>query len=306
MSEATQVPGPPSQAGGGSSLKQARLAQGMTLEGLASMLKVTPAKLEALEEGRYQDLPDAAFARALAMTVCRVLKIDSAAVLATLPAARPSNLQTSDQREVPFDASRTKLRLNMDLSPSRSRWPSTVPLQWIAPLLVLAAAMGVYLWPDEVRWPDAWSVGRALPASEPSVSPPPPVEVVPAPVATPAPVPSESITSTVPALPADTFLPEVVTSPSAMPEPVAVAASESASAPLVMVATEPSWVEVRDASGKRLIGRRIEAGETVTLDGTPPLALRIGNAGGLQVSYLGHAVELAAFTRNNVAKLELK
>ena len=31
---------------------------------------------EALEAGRYHELPDTTFARALAKTVCRVLKID--------------------------------------------------------------------------------------------------------------------------------------------------------------------------------------------------------------------------------------
>ncbi|MFX5005300.1 helix-turn-helix domain-containing protein, partial [Acinetobacter baumannii] len=66
----------------------------MSLDALAMILKVTPAKLAALEEGHLDQLPDANFARALAQTICRALKIDAAPVLAALPAARPSPLGT--------------------------------------------------------------------------------------------------------------------------------------------------------------------------------------------------------------------
>jgi len=78
----------------GEALRVAREAQGLTLEGLAANIKVAPAKLEALEQGRYDQLPDASFTRALAMTVCRSLKLDPAGVLAALPAASPVSLAT--------------------------------------------------------------------------------------------------------------------------------------------------------------------------------------------------------------------
>ena len=68
----------------GELLRAAREAQGLSLDHLAATLKVTPAKLAALEDGRLDQLPDAAFARALAQTMCRVLKIDAAAVLAEI------------------------------------------------------------------------------------------------------------------------------------------------------------------------------------------------------------------------------
>ena len=81
--------------GAGEILRLAREAQHMTLEGLASTIKVTPAKLEALEQGQYDRLPDANFTRALAMTVCRALKLDPTEVLAALPAARRASRGTS-------------------------------------------------------------------------------------------------------------------------------------------------------------------------------------------------------------------
>jgi cytoskeleton protein RodZ len=50
----------------------------------------------------------------------------------------------------------------------------------------------------------------------------------------------------------------------------------------------------------------LTAGESVGLDGAPPLRLRIGNAARTRVVFRGQPAELAAFTRDNVARLELK
>jgi len=66
-------------------LRQAREAAGMDIAALAASLKVTIPKLQALEEDDYASLPDAVFARALASSICRTLKIDPAPVLERLP-----------------------------------------------------------------------------------------------------------------------------------------------------------------------------------------------------------------------------
>ena len=57
----------------GALLRAARQQQGLHIAALAASIKVTPAKLEALESGRIQELPDATFTRALALTVCPVI-----------------------------------------------------------------------------------------------------------------------------------------------------------------------------------------------------------------------------------------
>ena len=93
MSETMHTGGPPQQpppleqAGpsAGVLLRQAREAAGMDIAALAASLKVTIPKLQALEEDDYASLPDAVFARALASSICRTLKIDPAPVLERLP-----------------------------------------------------------------------------------------------------------------------------------------------------------------------------------------------------------------------------
>jgi cytoskeleton protein RodZ len=89
----------------------------------------------------------------------------------------------------------------------------------------------------------------------------------------------------------------------AMPEP---AASALGTGPLQMKATEPSWVEVVDSRSQILLSRVLQPGETVVLDGAMPLRVKVGNSAGTQLSFKGVPVDLAAATRDNVARLELK
>lgn len=316
MTESVSPSSSPSSHGG-SPLQRARIEQGLSLESLAAQIKVTPAKLDALEAGRYQELPDPAFARALAMTVCRALKIDPAPVMATLPAARPVSLAASETREVPFEASKTRLRLNMDRSPSFP-WAALWAPRFLAPLLVLLAAVAVYFWPDSIDWPSLRStpppsvvvevpvqpsVGQA--AVLPSALPSPPASAVadslPAPGGESASAPSVTSGDVVagPTAQGAAAAPISAASALAMPPP-------KAEGTVVLASTEAAWVEVRDARGRRLLSRQLAAGETVGLDGLAPLSVRVGNATAVRLTYRGDPVELAAFTRNNVARLELK
>ncbi|MBC7941653.1 MAG: helix-turn-helix domain-containing protein, partial [Chitinophagaceae bacterium] len=70
----------------GALLRSARERQGLHIAALAAAIKVAPRKLDALENNRWHELPDATFTRALAQTVCRSLKIDAKQVLDLLPA----------------------------------------------------------------------------------------------------------------------------------------------------------------------------------------------------------------------------
>ncbi|MFN7726184.1 MAG: helix-turn-helix domain-containing protein [Rubrivivax sp.] len=80
----------PTTAGG--LIRAARERQGLHIAALATAIKVSPRKLDALENDRYAELPDATFTRALAQTVCKTLKLPAGPVLALLPAAESSAL----------------------------------------------------------------------------------------------------------------------------------------------------------------------------------------------------------------------
>jgi cytoskeleton protein RodZ len=76
--------------------------------------------------------------------------------------------------------------------------------------------------------------------------------------------------------------------------------------PLQVVATADSWVEVVDAHGRTLLSRTVVAGESVGLDGAMPMRIKVGNVSGTHLKLRGDNVDLTPWTRDNVARLELK
>lgn len=288
---------------GGQLLKQMRLAQGLDLEVLASMIKVTPAKLDALESGRYHELPDAAFTRALAMTVCRVLKADPAAVLASMPQAQRVSLSASEPSQVPFKARRA--RLNLDV-PAALPWRELMSSRWMVPAGVLLAAAALYFLPEDL--------GSLLPTGEPdqaaaAVAASAPELEMPEPVAASAP---EALVEPVDAasapldVAASTAGAALTGSSPVQASALAPAGYTPSGSALVLNVTESSWVEVRDADGVKVLSRHVTPGETVGVDGSAPLSVKVGNVAGVSMVYKGQAVDLSGFTKSNVARLELK
>lgn len=134
---------PPPQATAGALLRQYREAHGLQLDTLAQALRVAPAKLAALEADRLSDLPDAMFARALTLAVCRQLKTDAAPVLALLPGQDVSRLAAKNERGLDFPLERPSL-LPQSSFVVVSRW--LTPVRWLA-LAIFALALVMGVWP---------------------------------------------------------------------------------------------------------------------------------------------------------------
>ncbi|HEX7439823.1 MAG TPA: helix-turn-helix domain-containing protein [Caldimonas sp.] len=287
MSEATADPMPLSAMTAGRLLREARQAQGLHIAALASAIKVAPRKLELLEADRFDELPDATFTRALAQTVCRSLKVDAAPVLALLPRPSGNRLgQVSEGLNTPF----------------RERPGRLVPSDWTSlgrpgvwgPALVLLTAAAVYFMPSGLFQNSATRVR-------------PPVDSAASAAALATPVvragsaaePTAVAASSVPAVVLEAALP--------LPAPPPLAAPADAPPKLLQLhAVAGSWIEVVDGRGRALLSRLINPGENVELDGAVPLKVKIGNAAGTEVIFRGQVLELAPFTRDNMARLELK
>ena len=276
----------------GGLLRQARQAQGLHVAALAAAIKVAPRKLELLETDQFDQLPDATFTRALAQTICRTLKIDAAPILALLPPPKGHRLeQVAEGLNTPF----RERPGNM----APKEWANAGnPALWIVAVIALLT-LAVYAVPASWLPFSNAAVTRVRPP-EPAATPaalPTPATALPvaAPAPLSAPAPAEVAASGAPA--ADL--------PAAMAEPDAVTAA-AASGVLQFSASAQSWVEVIDARGQSLIARVLEPGESVGLDGVMPLKVRIGNAAGTQLVFRGQPLALAAYTRDNVARLELK
>jgi cytoskeleton protein RodZ len=314
MSDAAVAPSSAAAATAGRLLREAREKQGLHIAALAAAIKVSPKKLELLETDRFSELPDATFTRALAQTVCRALKVDPAEVMRLLPPPVGHRLeQVGEGLNTPF-RERPGALVQRDWSKLAAS-----PLSWLTLLLVLGAIVVYFLPPTIV----GMATGRGRPASAAAAATP--VEPGMPPAAVEAPAPSSS--GAMPPVPAAASVP-AASGQAAVPtagesagplgpragEAGASAAGDGTSAAtaalppgmLQLRVAAPSWVEVSDARGQPLISRLMKAGETAGLDGVAPLRVRIGNAAGTEVVFRGQPTDLRAFTRDNVARLELR
>lgn len=275
----------PTSSGAGGLLRAARQAQGLHIAALAAAIKVTPAKLEALEAGRFEQLPDMTFVRALALTVCRQLHIDPAPVLAQLPGAPASRLERVDS------GLNTPFRERPGHVDPAAWVPWRRPVPWLVLVLLVAAASFVLV---PMR-------GAVLPVAQPASAPQP--------VMPPSPEASAPLVGAAPA-PAMPVI-ETVAVPASDTANAASTGSNAASAPLasadlaVVRAVQDTWLQVTDAGGQVLTARLVPAGETVELAGALPLKLKIGNVRGTELRFRGQPVDLSAAARDNVANLTL-
>lgn len=273
----------PMQSAGGM-LRAARQAQGLHLAALATQLKISPRKLEALEADRFDELQGITFVRALAQAACRALKIDPAPVLARLPHQEISTLeQVSGGLNAPF----------------REHGATRAPLEWLnasrMPLLAVAALLlgALLLW----LAPPGFGLSGLM-ASDAEL----PLGAASAPASESPPVAAEAPQSPASGPAAETATP----GPAVVAEGSAATPAASSAMALQVLARESSWVEVTDANGRSLIARTLSAGEAVGLDGGMPLRVKIGNAAATELHFRGQLVDLAASTRDNIARLELK
>ena len=80
----------------------------------------------------------------------------------------------------------------------------------------------------------------------------------------------------------------------------------SGEAPLVLAFRGTSWAEVKDANGHVVLQMTGGAGMTQTVNAAPPLELALGNAPAVAVTFRGQPLDLAPYTRGNVARVGLK
>ena len=295
--------GPPSAGG---MIRAARQAQGIDLASLAAMLKIPLRRLEALEGGRHDELQGPTFERALAQAACRVLKIDPKPILALLPQHERNTLErVSEGINTPFRDGHGSGGFEL---------PTLMRPVVVIVVLLIVGAIALFLVPESLiaRLTRPFTGGPA--ASAPADS------AASAPAATAAPAGTTTAPVELPVASAAASAPGVTPASSAAPlSPAAVSATSAQgidevlahvaaapSIPLQVVATADSWVEVVDAQGHSLLSRTVVAGESVGLDGALPMRVKIGNAAGTHLKLRGDNVDLTPWTRDNVARLEVK
>ncbi len=315
----------------GTLLRQAREAQGLHIESLAASLKMSVAKLQALEADNFVNFPDVSFVRVFAASVCRSLKVDAAPILAALP---PSAELTLGPYSEGINA---KLRDERNASIFSLLGGKRITLAVVALLL---GALWLFFLPQRTE-PDATTPEGDTPVVE-APAEAAPAAPPPAPIPEPAP-PSSAVAAPAPSLPLPAKAPEVLTAPKSVlppvptpvpnavpveikpplpkpPEntapvaPVALVAPVSAATPapalpdgvVVFNARASSWIHVRNPKGATVLQRVLASGESVAITHPPPLSVVVGRADMTDVYVRGARFDIAALSKENIAKFEVK
>lgn len=291
-------------------LKEAREAAGLHIAALAAALKVPVRKLEALEAGRYSELPDLTFARALASSACRQLKVDPAPILQQIPQVAASKLGSPGHA------------LNAPFHPGHDEAPFN-PLSWLSRPALLAAialllgALVIVFLPQAESPPASISATEVFPqpglATEPVLAQEPGLEG-PSDGTAPATVDNALPDTSSATAPTSTMTepsnaqtsaasPDAAVNPATLPE---AAVSPNSGGLLRISATGESWVEVTNGSGTVVTKRLLQSGEVIDYSVSPPYSVLLGRADAVQVSVRGSAFDTTSFARNNVARFEVK
>lgn len=304
----------------GEMLRELRMAAGVNIHVLSLALKVPVQKLEALESDHWDQLPDIAFVRALATSICRHLKVDSALILEALPPIKPSKNFDRVTHVKP-----TALVSHSSPLYSRFRWTSTSQKILIFSIIFALAALLVLLWPHfSTQQADAALQDKASLISQAGVGSPALAAVTSLNHETPAPANglSASALNSLEQNVGTVGVPLQASSASSLAAPVGAttavsAPSESAinahatsrhMTSVQLVAKHPVWVEVKDAKTNLLLQRVLRSKETFEASGVPPLSVVIGRVSAMEsVSARGATIDLTPVTSSNdIARFEVR
>lgn len=282
-----EVPDSGAPRSAGQMLRELRESAGVDPALLASAMKVSTQKLDALENDRLDLLPDVTFARGLASAICRAFGADPAPVLERMPVSAPGLRPPEQNINQPFR--RTGDRPTPVLATSFSK-----PLMMVVGALLLGAAALYFLptLPIQLGAPapaqtSADGVVREDVGPTPALEPTPPAEM---------PLGAASAEQVLP--------PSAAAAPAA---PAAPAPAAAAGGELVQFSAKAeTWVTVRDAAGKQLINRVLAAGETVGVSGDAPLSVTIGRKDAVDVTVRGQPFDHRSLSKTTVSRFQVK
>ena len=313
----------------GETLRQARESKNWSLPDVALRMNLTVTSLGNLENGQFEKLPGHTFARGYVRAYAKLLGLDQAALVDqfdqyTGTDGKGSSVHALGRIEEPVRLSHNILRI-------------------VSLLLLLVLVGGGFVWwqdqaslrgkdsglnLEHVEVESADGTTQIHPLDEPedqavvenqqtneaplALTPSTPAAESPALAAT-APAPSAPAAAPAPAPAPSTPAPAATATAPVVPSvPVTPPVEQEAPAPVTagngqikVQFTADCWTQVTDGNGKVLMSGLKRKGDSLDVNGKPPLTLRLGYARGAQVSYNGQPVDVAPFTSGETARLKL-
>ncbi len=299
----------------GGELRTEREKQGLSVQDVASKLKISSRQIESIEADQFASLPETTIVRGFIRNYAKLLKMQAEPLLDAYKMLEP-----------------TKEPLAFMLKPSSTmkvgdyKKPNKTPY-FRAALLVLLVIGLWFFYKSYIQKPSP-----TLP-TEPSEI----IEPLPQPALPAAERQEQTIDLTLPATEATDTAPAATTiNPDSNLEgiPAApLAATVNPISPVVKLvetstdetkpvetnlfqpderlaklefnANQETWISVVDANGKEIYNKTIFAGSRESFMAKPPIDLLIGNASGVAVSINNKPLNLGPHTRSNVARVKV-
>ncbi|MEH6478710.1 MULTISPECIES: RodZ domain-containing protein [Pseudoalteromonas] len=269
----------------GQILKNHREQANVSIATIAAPLKLSELQIKRLENDEFALLGPITFVKGYIKNYCRELKVDSAPILAMMPAppepTKPANMQSFSRRT------------EKEASDSRLMFFS---------YLILAIVIGssaLWFWQNATPIEEqtskinvANSIMSERQAAQPSILQ----------QQQQAEINDESLLESKGTL-------ETSTSSEAVTETAPITSNnesqEDASSTIVMNFNGESWVEIYDGEGEKIAFGVKKAGYIMTVSGTPPFSVVLGKHDAVDITLNGEPVDVSAFPKNRLAKFTL-
>ena len=285
----------PAHEGVGAMLRARRLELGLSQADVASSVKLPARRIEAMEQERWEELPDGPYLRGFLRNIARALSLDAAVLMARVDASL-MRAHSPDSILIPQGAPHAMLPRRNGPADERRGGRALV---YGAFVFALVAAL--IAWSGTESFDRTVAMARGLGGSSVPVADAPST-VVDGRVAQPRDATDAAVV--VPSASAPAAVSPAVAA-TTVDKPASLASVAGTDLSLLFHFNEDSWVEVRSADGKVLLQRLNAAGSEQEVDGEAPFSLVVGNAKGVALKFRGQPVDLTPYTRDSVARFKL-
>jgi cytoskeleton protein RodZ len=292
-------------------LRRERLSRGFELDTISRELKISARFLEAIEGNDFKKLPGGVFAKSFVRQYARMLGLDEEELAGEVQRiVEPEIVAThvSAERVAAPEIHLPRVE-EWERAGDRRSWSSVLPALALV-VVVMLVCSGVYAFWQRARHPAAAHQPSSAPAEaahvasvEPPANPPAPLpadSAAQAPAAVPGSEPVAPPPQTQPQQvrptesSADRPASETATPPAASAASQAPAGAIGSTQPrgevrLELTAAEPVWV-MAQANGKFLFSGTLDTNQTRTVEANGVVLLRLGNAGGLNITLNGKPI----------------
>jgi cytoskeleton protein RodZ len=292
----------------GGVLRATREEQGLSVKDVAQQLRLGNKQIEALEQDNFSSLPEATIVKGFIRNYAKVLKISAEPLLAAYAEMMPEKERYS-----------FTLNPGINMKITENRKSNTTRYF----LLTIGLLLGVGVWffyqsyvqkPNPINtMPEVSDVlpELALPMSERTEDVAQTQLEMPEPSVTEPAVESSMPDEPVMAVGDNKQLEEVASDTDAEISDEAVVDVAQPTSPevgktrLAFSATQETWLSVVNANGKEVYNKILYAGNRDVVDVWQPSEIVVGNAHGATLMIDGKPIDLAPYTRINVARVRL-